>query len=654
MPDEQFTSNIQSIEILDNATDDANWIKSATVVKEALYQKPIEYTAAETFSRYDYSLAGFDREMVQKFKTAGFPRLADVQHTAFNESELLNLDVNQLTTNDLVWIAKKDNNDWDVQRVSNTGLRITSITAINNNTQLEITFTGTHSFQKNDYFSIVNSQYDTLNAVYQVAMSSADNSIIFDFNRANIITTITGTTLADGSTLETYGNVYKFVSVRLATMNNVNDRLSYRDYRDANETIETNGDRVFADNTAGLWKIYEKVDPYETRLLESPDTTSNQDFGYSIVARNDGRTLIVSAPTKGQGTIHFFARRENTAGTAYTINSSVTMTDNNDDTARLGESLSISTDENFVIAGAPYNNNLALDGSTRNSDVGLIKIFVWDNTANTYGLLNTIVPPVADDSTVLTSLNFGWAHAMAELTELSARTTTPKYLFVSAPGYSSDTGIVYMYSWIPTVDGSTTNTWYQEKSITSNDSGSGKRFGHRIAINDSGDILAISSTSPGTAGNLLTSNGTAWVSQAAPSGMVYPGAGIPNSTGSAWGTSYTTTGSGTVVALATSPTFVTPALGTPASGVVTNLTGTASININGTVGATTPTTGAFTTVSATGGYTATSAAPFYLNATTVSANYTSPANYNLMSAGPITIDTGVTVTIDTTGSWVIN
>jgi hypothetical protein len=41
------------------------------------------------------------------------------------------------------------------------------------------------------------------------------------------------------------------------------------------------------------------------------------------------------------------------------------------------------------------------------------------------------------------------------------------------------------------------------------------------------------------------------------------------------------------------------ALGTPSSGTVTNLTGTASININGTVGATTPTTGAFTTVAAT-------------------------------------------------------
>ena len=48
----------------------------------------------------------------------------------------------------------------------------------------------------------------------------------------------------------------------------------------------------------------------------------------------------------------------------------------------------------------------------------------------------------------------------------------------------------------------------------------------------------------------------------------------------------------------TSPVLTTPALGTPASGVVTNLTGTASININGTVGATTASTGAFTTLSA--------------------------------------------------------
>jgi hypothetical protein len=59
------------------------------------------------------------------------------------------------------------------------------------------------------------------------------------------------------------------------------------------------------------------------------------------------------------------------------------------------------------------------------------------------------------------------------------------------------------------------------------------------------------------------------------------------------------TGTGANV-FATSPTLVTPALGTPSSGIVTNLTGTASININGTVGASTPAAGAFTTLSASG------------------------------------------------------
>ena len=63
--------------------------------------------------------------------------------------------------------------------------------------------------------------------------------------------------------------------------------------------------------------------------------------------------------------------------------------------------------------------------------------------------------------------------------------------------------------------------------------------------------------------------------------------------------SVTNTGTGSNV-LATSPTFVTPVLGTPSSGTVTNLTGTASININGTVGATTPAAGSFTTLSASG------------------------------------------------------
>lgn len=43
----------------------------------------------------------------------------------------------------------------------------------------------------------------------------------------------------------------------------------------------------------------------------------------------------------------------------------------------------------------------------------------------------------------------------------------------------------------------------------------------------------------------------------------FPSAGIANSTGTTWGTSYTTSGTGTVVVLATTPTITTPVLTNP-------------------------------------------------------------------------------------------
>lgn len=95
----------------------------------------------------------------------------------------------------------------------------------------------------------------------------------------------------------------------------------------------------------------------------------------------------------------------------------------------------------------------------------------------------------------------------------------------------------------------------------------------------------------GSAGAFVTFNGA----------LGTPSSGtLTNCTGYPTG-SLTGLGTGVATALAinvgSAGAFVTfnGALGTPSSGTVTNLTGTASININGTVGATTPTTATFTT-----------------------------------------------------------
>ena len=507
LKDSDVNINSQSIELLDDQTETKTYTKSLGVYKDDLYYKPVEYTASTTFSLKDYTKEGVDSDITQVFKTAGYPQLGQVQHTAFNIDDLLNLDMNQVSGNDLIWIANKSNQDWDVYRLTNSGVKIASLFLVNDATQLEITFTGSHNLTSGsttteaDFFAISNSEAVNLNGVYKVQATPTHKSVIIDYAD----TTDFIPTLADGSTADSYGNIYKFVSVRLSSMDNVNDLVDYHVYNDKDEDLQVKleGDKVFADtDSAGLWRVYEKQDPYtEFRTLSPNSTTSDQDFGHRIVARNDGRSAVISAPGKGQGEVHFLFRSDSTAGTEYSVQSTATMTENDDNTSRLGESLSISTDENFVVAGAPYTNALDDDGSTRQIDSGLIKVYVWDPSTFKYGIMSTITAPT-DGSTANENLNFGWAHKITEPGASSTRSTPDKYMFVSAPGHSSDTGRVYMYTWGIGADGSTYDTWTQDYTIEAPDGGSGQRFGHRIEANDNGDILAVSSLAPGNAGKV--------------------------------------------------------------------------------------------------------------------------------------------------------
>ena len=128
------------------------------------------------------------------------------------------------------------------------------------------------------------------------------------------------------------------------------------------------------------------------------------------------------------------------------------------------------------------------------------------------------------------------------------------------------------------------------------------------SVSFTGGIISVATatTTPaftvaGTSGGIpYFSSASTWATSAALASnalVVGGGAGAAPST--------ITTGTGVVTALGVNTgsagAFVVNggALGTPSSGTVTNLTGTASININGTVGATTATTGTFTNVQIT-------------------------------------------------------
>jgi hypothetical protein len=158
---------------------------------------------------------------------------------------------------------------------------------------------------------------------------------------------------------------------------------------------------------------------------------------------------------------------------------------------------------------------------------------------------------------------------------------------------------------------------FTDLSVSGTSTLSGLTASTALALNASKQVVSVANT--GTGDNVLATSPTLVTpALGTPSSVTLTNAtGLPVSTGvSGLGTGVATflatpssanlaaavtneTGTGALV-FANSPTLVAPNLGTPASGVVTNLTGTASININGTVGATTANTGAFTTLAASG------------------------------------------------------
>jgi hypothetical protein len=214
----------------------------------------------------------------------------------------------------------------------------------------------------------------------------------------------------------------------------------------------------------------------------------------------------------------------------------------------------------------PYILTRATDYDTSGSgtnevDQGdLILVINGTTNANTSWVQQTPLP-ITIGTTAIVFIQFAAIQTYTAGTGLSL--TTNQFSI-------SNTGTAGTYGAAATVPVITTNAQGQVTSVTNTAIAiSGGAVSGNIAGSAGSVINAL------TAGtNITFSSGTTYDGSTAITinatggggGMVYPGSGIPNSTGSAWGTSYSTTGSGTVVALATSPTFVTPILGTPQSG----------------------------------------------------------------------------------------
>ena len=237
-----------------------------------------------------------------------------------------------------------------------------------------------------------------------------------------------------------------------------------------------------------------------------------------------------------------------------------------------------------------YNNGTAGVGATLTLSVAL-------TTLDGYTLLNGDRVLVKNEVTSANNGIYTWATGGTVLTratdfDTAAEMASGDFTFVTNGTLYANTG------WVQTdpvtVVGTSPVTWIQFSGAGTYTAGTGLTLtGSQFSITNTAVTAGAygSATQVGT----FTVNAQGQLTLAGNT-TVTPAVG-----------SITGLGSGVATALAVNTgsagAFVLfdGALGTPTSGTVTNLTGTASININGTVGATTPTTGNFTTVTATTG-----------------------------------------------------
>ena len=245
----------------------------------------------------------------------------------------------------------------------------------------------------------------------------------------------------------------------------------------------------------------------------------------------------------------------------------------------------------YAGVGATGTWPISVTGNSATVTNGVYTSGSYSNPTWITGLAGSKVTAIPNSSLTNSSLTIGSTNialgatstSLAGISQITfAGSVSGTSVLQAAPVATSATSI------LPSVAGVLINsggTGVVTNTMLSNSTISGISLGSNLANLTAGTNVTFSSGS--------TYNGSTAITINASSTMVYPSAGIPNSTGSAWDTSYSTTGSGTVLALATSPTFVTPVLGTPTSGNFStgtftwptfnqNTTGTAS-NVTGTV-----------------------------------------------------------------------
>jgi hypothetical protein len=403
-------------------------------------------------------------------QTAGYVNINDVDTTIFDIGNYAQLSANlsSATSNfgigQTIWCAKDTNSNWNVFRVTETNLSVTTVTYNIDNIGT-VTLNGQHKFAYGDI--IIIDGFDVrVNGFYQVysIVDAYNINIVFygqNLDQIKSANKITG-----------LGPIYRLQSSRIQQSTDLNSITPPQGWLDNNKLwIDT-------DYVSGGWAVYNKSTPWSGNVsffnpsmkLSTNNYVTSGGFGTVTAINSTGTFAAAGMPLYNNGQVAVFV--SNIAnGNVLTQVSNITALSNG--VSKFGSSLD--TAGNLLYVGDPGNGS---------SESGRVFVYTFDgNTsfAQTQVLMSPSTSNVGD--------TFGSAISVS---------SDKVWLYVGAP----NAGNVYVYH-------ANSTSYYTYANTISVGSSAYAQFGHSIKTSTYGHQTVVSA--PYQSVNGVTAAGSVYV-----------------------------------------------------------------------------------------------------------------------------------------------
>jgi len=208
---------------------------------------------------------------------AGYPRLDDVNLTAFNQKDILNLTAtNFINEGNVIWLANNSMNDWDVLQYKLSTARITSVSNVTG--KLNFSTDTVHNLSPGQIISVI--EVDTgVDGVYQISEVPA-------VDQFTVINTLSNFSFAGTIQLNNFGLIFEFDSTRYNSFDSLPNDKELRNRKE--------NSKIWVDDDGnGNWAVYQKIKNYKENGIISNNTGT---LGWSVSKTGRSNLFLVGSP----------------------------------------------------------------------------------------------------------------------------------------------------------------------------------------------------------------------------------------------------------------------------------------------------------------------------------------------------------------------